>query len=520
MHNRADKLVAWDGSNSLLAALGGGAIAMNWQYATLTMNSCVVIANNSASLSGGGLLSYQNPIFIGTRKSLAECVSLCGRHQQAPSCYQGTWQPAAMEALLADSCHMHPSFPELTKLRHANSNSSRALLQKGISNGSQGWGRLPGLLIVGNEADSGGCICLQGYAHQLAIDGANSTSSWIADTAILCNSGRISAGGLSFTAARGTVELNNAVVAFNMAPFGAGMVVGGGASAICSGTTVISGNMASSGRAYAGGVYVQGALVLKDQTVVERNEAVLYGGGVALEYTASLAIEGQAEVRFNKASTGGGLAFANWLGTQFESYDMHKSVHDNEADTAKNMYLPPRNFSTMLVASDGRQFQVNKTFVVDTVSRVPRDQGLLPLVVHVTSHNSLPVAGALVRITLGTSELLGGFRKTNASGVADFFDLKVRAPPGLYNITITRLDWFFSPKPMHMLVRVRSCVVGEVTQSLPDACEPWAQGSYSLDPANASCDACPEGALCPGRSALLPLPGFYHSSDQSNQFHR
>ncbi|WIA34132.1 hypothetical protein OEZ86_012497 [Tetradesmus obliquus] len=45
-------------------------------------------------------------------------------------------------------------------------------------------------------------------------------------------------------------------------------------------------------------------------------------------------------------------------------------------------------------------------------------------------------------------------------------------------------------------------------------------GSYSLDPGQQGCQACPSaGADCPGGAAIVPLPGWWHSAVESVQMH-
>lgn len=68
-------------------------------------------------------------------------------------------------------------------------------------------------------------------------------------------------------------------------------------------------------------------------------------------------------------------------------------------------------------------------------------------------------------------------------------------------------------------VDVRSCELGEVTNELGDACEPCSPGSFSLNPANFSCDECPAHAVCPGGVQLVPDVGYWHSSVSSPQMH-
>uniref|UniRef100_A0A383WGI8 Uncharacterized protein n=1 Tax=Tetradesmus obliquus TaxID=3088 RepID=A0A383WGI8_TETOB len=74
-------------------------------------------------------------------------------------------------------------------------------------------------------------------------------------------------------------------------------------------------------------------------------------------------------------------------------------------------------------------------------------------------------------------------------------------------------------EPAIMSLQVRSCIPGEATAA-PDACQECLEGSFSLEPSNATCDAAPDGALAPGGTAIIPLEGYWSSDPQSNQVHR
>lgn len=65
-------------------------------------------------------------------------------------------------------------------------------------------------------------------------------------------------------------------------------------------------------------------------------------------------------------------------------------------------------------------------------------------------------------------------------------------------------------------VQVRDCLPGEyTTQPRRDLCVACNDSvSYTFNPANATCDACPDNANCTaalGRT-MVPLPGYWHSS--------
>uniref|UniRef100_A0A383WG46 Uncharacterized protein n=1 Tax=Tetradesmus obliquus TaxID=3088 RepID=A0A383WG46_TETOB len=76
-----------------------------------------------------------------------------------------------------------------------------------------------------------------------------------------------------------------------------------------------------------------------------------------------------------------------------------------------------------------------------------------------------------------------------------------------------------APGPAIMSLQVRSCIPGEVTAA-PDTCQECLEGSFSLNPSNATCDAAPDGAFAPGGTAIIPMEGYWSSDPRSNQVHR
>ncbi|WIA08533.1 hypothetical protein OEZ85_007967 [Tetradesmus obliquus] len=117
------------------------------------------------------------------------------------------------------------------------------------------------------------------------------------------------------------------------------------------------------------------------------------------------------------------------------------------------------------------------------------------------------------------SEVFLGSNRSDSSGTVHLW-FKFRQPPGSYRIKYSLVAaGDASIPPVLTTLEVRRCMPGEVAPS-PDACVACAAGSYSLHPANSSCDACPPGAACPGGSAISPLPGHWHSAATSSQVHR
>lgn len=101
-------------------------------------------------------------------------------------------------------------------------------------------------------------------------------------------------------------------------------------------------------------------------------------------------------------------------------------------------------------------------------------------------------------------------------GVAVLRNIKVRAQPGMHTLLLSAPD---APeiKPAKVVVGVRTCILGEVTNVLRDGCETCGPGYFSLNPANLSCDSCPVHATCGGGSQIVPDEKFWSSSSLSTQ---
>lgn len=70
------------------------------------------------------------------------------------------------------------------------------------------------------------------------------------------------------------------------------------------------------------------------------------------------------------------------------------------------------------------------------------------------------------------------------------------------------------------IVQVRACQPGEVSGSGNETCELCPITQYSFDPFSGVCSTpCPLHANCSGGSALVPVPGYYHSAPNSTIMH-
>jgi hypothetical protein len=121
-----------------------------------------------------------------------------------------------------------------------------------------------------------------------------------------------------------------------------------------------------------------------------------------------------------------------------------------------------------------------------------------------------------IRATAQDVFLSGAEAQAFASGIASLTGLSLVAEPGAYELLLE------SPglKSAAIEVVVRDCVAGEVFSG--NRCIVCSNGTFALHmrPADASCRACPDQAVCYGSTAFVPVLGSYHASLLSLNFYR
>jgi hypothetical protein len=239
--------------------------------------------------------------------------------------------------------------------------------------------------------------------------------------------------------------------------------------------------------------------------LVEANDAEVMGGGIAVEDESVLRLYQRHNIiRRNNAAVSGGGVFAESKG--FVVDDVRAATHNNTAKHDADFAVFPTNISI-----------IGTTYVHDYVSRPAAGDGMLPVRVRVSGQHDLPCGGHLLGARLDDGYML----TVNASDSYGLVDMRLRIqkPPGLYNVTFDLFE--FSSVPVAVMsVQVRACTRGEIAPS-PDTCQVCLPGSYSLHPSQETCQPCPAaGATCPGGAAILPLPGWWHSTADLAQMHR
>eukprot|EP00210_Caulerpa_lentillifera_P003084 g2946.t1 len=119
-------------------------------------------------------------------------------------------------------------------------------------------------------------------------------------------------------------------------------------------------------------------------------------------------------------------------------------------------------------------------------------------------------------LTLSSSSVIGDLRYTATNGTVKINNTSAWG----INITSAELTIQATANPsMKVTVNftTRPCIIGEhIHESL---CSPCPPDQYGFDPLQNSCAPCEENAICKGKTVLVPIDGYWHSTPFSPQFH-
>ncbi|CAD7699333.1 unnamed protein product [Ostreobium quekettii] len=200
-------------------------------------------------------------------------------------------------------------------------------------------------------------------------------------------------------------------------------------------------------------------------------------------------------------------------------------------------------FSTLAMAREGMTDIGQRASIASAVSRLSISSGLqtngflvkdhpggefLPTVTVTVldAYNQTILAGVtdsslLVTATGNCSDgkdCVTGQRRVSAeNGVATFDAISVVTSPGTYSLSFGAEG----VDPVTANFSIRKCRPGEVSirRGAVNVCRVCDANEYSFSP-EVECRDCDSRATCPGRAALVPLDGFWHSSPFSTQLHR
>lgn len=228
-----------------------------------------------------------------------------------------------------------------------------------------------------------------------------------------------------------------------------------------------------------------GALAARGASVVSVADSIFtansafkegHGGALTLTGNASLELGPDVRVYGNSAGfTGGGLAIDNG---RFSPQAVRQAFFNNTAKYDPDIAVPTERITLIHNIS-----QLNIT------SRLGVSEDLPVVGVRLSGTYGLPSVHRVQAFLDGAPLDL---MTTQPDGVANF-RLNIRKPPGLYNVSFRPMD---EPDvaPVSLLVNVTGCGLGEVSASSGDACITCVAGSFSFNPQNTTCDACPANA--------------------------
>ncbi|CAD7697135.1 unnamed protein product [Ostreobium quekettii] len=117
-------------------------------------------------------------------------------------------------------------------------------------------------------------------------------------------------------------------------------------------------------------------------------------------------------------------------------------------------------------------------------------------------------------------DFVSGQRTADAVGGLVLFDgIRVSSKPGSFNLTFEAAGLRAQLEPAVGRLSVRDCRPGEFNFTEQSFCAECNRGVFSLLP-TVQCRKCDDRAHCPGGAALVPLPGFWHSSPFSLRLHK
>uniref|UniRef100_A0A383WA53 Right handed beta helix domain-containing protein n=1 Tax=Tetradesmus obliquus TaxID=3088 RepID=A0A383WA53_TETOB len=379
---------------------------------------------------------------------------------------------------------------------------------------------LTGASFVANKGTYGGCLAVQntgtlevgsGCIIQRCkgqfgggIAAVEESRVTLRDCTIRNCSGTL--GGAVYVINVATLLMDGTLLANNTADAGGGL-----AATLQSRTTLVSANITGNyAKSDGGAIYLKDNSTLDFSNASTTNTANSTSNATTQHNTGSTA-HSRVIITGNRAKArGGGVAISGH--SSFDVAAVLQASYNNSAEFDADASVPLQRISV-----------VGPSYISGLASRFNRTSGTLGITVNLTGIGGLPCGGRPVQasnVTLQPSPAVQvlGASKSNAQGLALLAEVKLRARPGTYTLAVaSTTDKDVAPALVH--VEVRSCEVGEVTNELGDACEPCSPGSYSLDPANFTCDACPLHASCPGGSTVVPLEGYWHSSTTSPQIH-
>lgn len=256
-----------------------------------------------------------------------------------------------------------------------------------------------------------------------------------------------------------------------------------------------------------GGVLVQGDahMELSDNSSICYNKASQQpgygktGGGIMLVFDASLLVTGHSGICGNAAGVGGGGVALLY---RSRALITGGSFVSNNTSLADQVLSFGRGGAGLLVYG-------NSSLILSGGSRVTENRAIDTSGggIFVASRGNLTVGEG---VQFADNVVSPGFTGTDIATFSHAtFDIDPSALSDSAPLTKCSRSVFLGRVP---------CGVGEHGASgICACCEP---STFDLEGGDSPCLDCPDNAVCPGGSVILPMEGFWHSSSRSVQMHR
>eukprot|EP00741_Cyanophora_paradoxa_P016155 tig00000042_g15595.t1 len=290
----------------------------------------------------------------------------------------------------------------------------------------------------------------------------------------------------------------------------------------------------------AAGVYAAGhSSVWIAASTLRENAAQRRGGAVGTEADARVAVdgtvlEGNAAISANSASLGagifvekdacGGIALANSSvlsnRAQFGGGGVYVNTPDLSA-CASFSALACAAYAENTAAYGPACATPTERIVPELLSRPINVASGKPILFEVTMKDAygsiVADTGSFIQISASSTSLTGTTTNATLNGVALLSDVRLIEMPGAaYNLSFFVADRQLQPAPLSVFLR--ECIPGEILDLVARICSECGPNFYSLDPQDAACSRCPEGAICDGGARLYAKEGWFQSTFDPNIF--
>ena len=265
------------------------------------------------------------------------------------------------------------------------------------------------------------------------------------------------------------------------------------------------------------------SIVIQD-SIIEQNHANIDGGGLYLASplcnNCTFNIKGTTRIMYNSCGRNGGAMV--W-------YDYLPNI-DNPQLIANNTAAYGGNFASVpagLMTPNSRMLIPTKGFMINEAPPGQIYKGFL-LISLVDTYNNVITTDSTSILMLDTNNnspnlsLSGNLTFTANKGVFNITGFVPSAPPGSYQFfnastssivkSGQRNDNTNYQDTIIIDISLRNCTYGEAIGGTQ--CVPCPEFKFLIEPAT-SCLACPTGGICPGKDQLLPLPGYWRSTNLS-----